>query len=243
MVDPNFFNSAEAYQILQEYPGADDERLNWQPLLLDLEEPTTRYLVKLYADDYYLATIDLANPFELQCERSEDGLWLAISEFSLSDWGSAYQNLRWLNLTQPTNIQSASQSLTTRGYAFSPDGAYLAVSGILRGQQGVYLIDTANGDLQQINDDEIVQSLVWKPDGTQLAYIFGYDDGNYPYKMRVVDIISGEETTYELEFQGGGYGTIIPDPSWPLLDWGVSFPSNPGDLGTCAKPPQQTAEE
>lgn len=73
---------------------------------------------------------------------------------------------------------------------WSPDGHYLAFSGVISGQSGIWIVDVSTGALYRVWERRT--PFDWSPDGSQMVVIDGPEnnlqDGFVPEHLRIIDI-------------------------------------------------------
>jgi WD40 repeat protein len=120
-------------------------------------------------------------------------------------------------------------------FAFSPDGEQLAVYG-KSDEQGIYLVDLQSDDVRFLQAANLAYSLVWKPDGKQLAYISQTLGPRSSLSVIVLDVQSGEVMSRQ-SFPASNELPAQIVQTWQPMQWGVPFPVGMGDLGACAAAP------
>lgn len=93
----------------------------------------------------------------------------------------------------------------------SPDGKRIVISTLSnRGEnEGVFVLDTADGKLRKLTGDLVKSYPAWSPDSRKIAYgIGGYQKD---YKLMVVDVESGEVEDLGINGIGAGWS---PDGEW-----------------------------
>jgi DNA-directed RNA polymerase specialized sigma24 family protein len=204
----------------------------------DLGDP---YKAEIFAGDKYLGFANLPDPFFTLCARSADGKRMAYAPASTDTLdifsGEATPGglIYWIDLSDPEMRHTTAPNLWPFSFAFSPDGEQLAVYG-KSNALGIYVVDLRSDEVRHLRDVDHATSLVWKPDGKQLAYI-SWPDGSPPsFSMVVLDAESGKllsRQPYPAPGNSPAQNDLTPTP----LQWGVPFPVGMGDLGACAAPP------
>ena len=193
--------------------------------------------VNVFIDEYYLGQAVLGDPWMMICDRSPDGRRIAYASLF---WRFSIQKplLRWFDLSALTgNAYAALETVAVSELAFAPDSARLAVFGYPDSPKRnsapgeLYIIDLDLGSSISLINLGDAKSLVWKPDGTQLALIARLYADSYEEQILVVDASSGTIVyNSPVDYQTGGGG------EWPMVEWGVEFPVGIGGLEQCAAP-------
>jgi DNA-directed RNA polymerase specialized sigma24 family protein/LysM repeat protein len=148
---------------------------------------------ELFADNFYLGSVPLGNPFTVACDRSADGKTLAyFNSFTLMDEAIKFP-LHWFSLQDPQQIHTLEGEAKSGTFAFSPQGHELAAiveQGRVSSQ--ILLIDGLTGESRQIFQTDLAISLFWSPDGEKLALIQGRRTYNQDQQLVVLEIPSGE---------------------------------------------------
>lgn len=192
---------------------------------------------ELFAGDYYLGSLHTGNPFTTICDRSPDGEVLALAQ-GRTDQQRAETQLSWIRLAQPKNVNTIGLDVDLAYFAFAPDNRRLALFGFGKPLGALYVLDTQNGQLTKLLNIEYVRSLMWSPDGEQLAVTGNWESPEYDEEVIVIDPRKGyvlDSAPYD--YRGDNAVQDLPD--WVS---GQSFPAWMGSLDACAAPPQsQTA--
>jgi Tol biopolymer transport system component len=114
---------------------------------------------------------------------SPDGRLLAfvsLDEPYISNAGNIFVIDMDTNAQRRVALQElASWETFIQTLAWSPDGAHLAVVGLIGSAWGLFVADVNTGDLRQVSDTAGAQ-VVWSPDGRQIAMnVFGANRGLY----------------------------------------------------------------
>jgi DNA-directed RNA polymerase specialized sigma24 family protein len=192
---------------------------------------------ELFAGDYYLGSLHTGDPFTTICNRSPDGELLALAQ-GRTDQPRAETQLSWIKLAQPENVNTIDLDVDLAYFAFAPDNRRLALFGYGKPLGALYVLDTQSGQLTKLLNIEYVRSMMWSPDGEQLAIIGNWESPEYDEEVMVIDPRKGyvlDSTPYNSRGD-----SAVPDiPDWVT---GQSFPAWMGSLDACAAPPQsQTA--
>jgi LysM repeat protein len=191
----------------------------------DSFEQPNLFFGDVYADGYLLGRVDFGTRPGGNCDRSADGSKLAYSYETLDGSHLASATLRWLDLSEVSQVHEVAPELSVFGrVAWSPVAdqvAFSACTGLVDGRYqdcGVYLYDLPTNQVRRLTDAGTSSwDLLWKPDGTQIAFVSTLDDAHNFY---ILDAASGE-----LLSQG-----VFDADAWqfpagaPVNDWGVSFP-------------------
>lgn len=188
----------------------------------------------LLADGFFLAQIPFGNPFSVICDRSRDGLWFAFGSETDPYRGNI---LRWLNIEKPTaTMRTQAARGTVTDLAFSPDSRRLAyfetffrrVDGLLK------ILDLETGSVARLMSLTSARSLVWSPDGAQLAMIADLEGGLVSEQVLVMDLEENRVQTLSEPIED----LATDKKDWPVAEWGVEFPVERLGLDACAEPPQ-----
>lgn len=193
---------------------------------------------QLFADGYYLGEARFALPWALRCTRSQDGSRLAFN--TATDGASAPDDgLHWFNLSEPGRVYQPMPGFHTDAFAFSPDARSLAAVGFYdlpgdepdKHKDGLYRVDLATGEPEQLIEVHEASSLVWSPDGKFLALIGRLPDEDQP----AVLVINVGARMVIHQGDPGRASAPLPADS-PIRRWNVPFPVSMGDLEVCAAP-------
>jgi hypothetical protein len=205
---------------------------HWTSLHRFNPEKGTR--VDLFADGYYLANIEFAEPEQLVCARSLDGNVLAFSSWS-SELDFGFSPLGWFNLHQLQDVHFFNPDLIPFDFAFSNDSRQLAVYACERYLDkacGIYIIELESGASRLLRSVEQGAGLLWSPDGEAIAIQGSYlREGRW--RLLVLDSQSGN-AIYDGPFDWEGFWLAHDSP---LKEWGVQYPPLRGGLETCRMPP------
>lgn len=195
-----------------------------------------RIPVELFADDQFLGTADLGNPWTMICDRSSNGNILAY----VSQPGDVPNDASRLQLVDLYNPASEWRilpiDLGVQIFAFSPDGQHLAVFGHPdRYVEGTLLVlDVVEGTYIPLDHLGEASSLVWSPDSQQIAIIARHQSSTFLEEIFVYDLNTGEiASRHPLDFSNSH------PAHWPTEEWGIEFPVEMGGLSECAQAPQE----
>jgi LysM repeat protein len=191
----------------------------------DSFEQPNLFFGDIYADGYLLGRVDFGARPGGNCDRSADGSKLAYSYETLDGSHLTSTTLRWLALGDIGQVHEVAPELSVFGQvAWSPVAdqvAFSACTSLVDGRYqdcGVYLYDLPTNQVRLLtNVGASSWDLLWKPDGTQIAFVSTLDDAHNFY---ILDAASGETLP-----QG-----IFDADAWrfpagaPVNGWGVSFP-------------------
>jgi hypothetical protein len=189
----------------------------------------------LFAGRYFVSRLPAANPFSLICDRSPNGELVAVSE-GREKSGRNHSDLYWLDLSDPQSPKTLNVGLDLSHFVFGPDNRRLAIFGYGSPLGSLYVLDTQTGQLRKLLNLEYVRSMMWSPEGDQLAIIGNWDSPEYNEEVMVIKADNGEVlyySPYNFQFE-------IDDPGLP--DWmqGSKFPEWMSGLEDCATPRSTT---
>ncbi len=191
-------------------------------------------LVEIFADSKFIGTGSLGDPWSMICSRSPDGNLLAYVSQPSSTPLEATQ-LHLLDLRKPEQDQKPiAAEFLAENFSFSPDGKYLAVFGrrdsLSAGE--LLIVDLVHSLTYRLDQLGSANSLVWSPDGNQLALIARIQSNEYLEEILVYDLNSGQIVyRSSIDFEDNR------SQDWPMAEWGVDFPVEMGDLTICAASP------
>jgi LysM repeat protein len=208
--------------------------------------PIDLYQAEIFAGGRYLGMASLPNPFFTLCARSPDGKRMAYSSAE-TDTPDIYSGgttpgsfIRWIDLSEPGTEHSPMLNLQPFSFTFSPEGQQLAVYGEdYNNQRGIYVVNLQSEEMHLLQRVNGATSLVWKPDGKQVAYIASISQSagsQSNLSLVVVDVENGKVLSRQA-FPTPGDPPAQNVLAWPPLQWGVPFPVEMGDLGACAAAP------
>jgi len=221
---PEGFDPSDSELTLRSIPGDSFER-------------PTRFFGDLYAGDYLLGRVDFGARPGGNCDRSADGSRLAYGYEVLEGERLSSATLRWLDLRDIQQVHEVRPELQLFGRAaWSPAAdqiAFSACTGLVDGRYqgcGVYLYDLPADQLRLLtNAGATVWDILWKPDGTQIAFVSTIDEG-HPYF--VLDIASGKILA-QGQFDADAWQ--FPADS-PVASWGIPYPRGSGGSGCFRNP-------
>jgi DNA-directed RNA polymerase specialized sigma24 family protein/LysM repeat protein len=199
------------------------------------------YRVEIFAGNKYLGLATMPNPFFTLCARSPDGRRIAYAPAGtntrelFSGQAAPGGPIHWIDLSAPSTEHTPAPNLQPISFAFSPDGEQLAVYGE-NNVRGIYLVNLQSEDVRYLQYADLAYSLVWKPDGKQLAYIGQTAGPPSNASLVVLDAESGKvmsRQSFPMPGDPPAKNVLIQPP----LQWGVPFPVGMGDLGACAARP------
>jgi LysM repeat protein len=156
----------------------------------DFNLPTFWY-GDIYAGNYLLGRVDFGGSPGGYCDRSADGSRLAFNKVVFAGENEAREYLRWLDLRDVSQVYDPAPELElVSKVAWAPQGARLAFSACQVGRMdcGLYLLDTDTNEVRLLSTAGVgALAPVWKPDGTQLAFI--RSDVDQEYTMWIKSIL------------------------------------------------------
>lgn len=183
----------------------------------------------LYADNYYLRTLDTGAISGGWCDRSPDGRWLAWN-YGLGENPLTLQVISLENAQQvikPISSEELGEGLLSP-VAFSPNSDYLAFFACLQPGCGVYLYGLESGELNFAPTGRAAgPPLAWKPDGSQLAGLTSREGGEP--ELVILDA-NRLEVVYRGPFDTQAWQ---PAPDSPIVNWGVSIPRSVDGFARC----------
>jgi hypothetical protein len=212
-------------------PGFDPSQSKLRLLSIpgdDFNLPTFWY-GDIYAGDYLLGRVEFGGSPGGYCDRSADGSRLAFNKVVFAGENEARKYLRWLDLRDVNQVYDPTPELElVSNVAWAPQGTRLAFSACREARMdcGLYLLDTDTNEGRLLSTAGVgALAPVWKPDGTQLAFI--RSDVDQGYTLFVIDAANGNNL-YSGKFD---VETWQPAGDAPINDWGVEMPrgylSNP----------------
>jgi hypothetical protein len=95
------------------------------------------------------------------------------------------------------------------------------------------VLDTQQGRIIKLLSLADAKSLVWSPDGEQIAMIARYQPSSYNEDVISIRADDGEIVySASIDFGSG------KSANWPPLNWGTQFPVQMGGLSSCAAAPK-----
>jgi hypothetical protein len=187
--------------------------------------------IQVYAGPYYLGDLELESTTFRACQRSPDGMSVAL----LTSQDRSRGQLTWFNLSSLVIHDVTELAGDSKEFVFSPFGHKLAFANC-RMSCGVSVLDLISGDVTSLGPVyDWVSYLEWSPNGDQVAFM----TFRWPLNPRVhvVEVDSGLEIhvgEYDLESRQ------MITPGSPIESWQVSYPSQPIDRG-CMLPNRSPA--
>jgi hypothetical protein len=196
-------------------------------------------LVTILSGGAIIGETSLGVPWQVQCERSQDGNQIACLEHPPGSEGIFYAESRLysFSVSNPADIHPvlSTRQWVSSDFAFSPDGAHLAFWGCGSGSIdcGIYLQDALTGVTEKkLSSVESSGLFTWSKDGRYLAFIeagFSLQDVK---DLRVVDLLKGE-SIYSGPFRWLDAG--IP-PEVTFGEWASDFTTPRFSLEQCNLP-------
>lgn len=191
----------------------------------------------LYASSYYLGSVTFDDPWRVQCTRSPDGQLVAFYA-EAPTYDEDPSPLRWIDLNDLNEVYNPVPKVLPMGnLAFSPDGDQLALAGCNSASNdecSIYVLDLESNLATGLFDLQGATSLVWSPDGQQIAFLGGRDS-DPEWQIYVLDAVSGQ-----MIYKGRVsmvLSTIRARSNSPLNEWNVSFPVPTRGLNDCIAAP------
>jgi len=202
------------------------------PEIRNLTKQTSQIPAQIFADRFLVTSTRFGLPWMLRCQRSPDGYRLA---FNTGSDGTAPpdDSLLWLDLRYPERLYEPYPALHVQAFSFSPDSTRIAVFGFesKRKASGIYIIDLTKVENRAVIEIYEASSLVWSPDGESLALV-GRFEADAIQEAAAIHIRTSQ-ISFRAPFPEGL--RRIPE-SWPIANWGVSFPQATGGMDACSKP-------
>ncbi len=248
---PTTHPSRQRLERVQSPPGFDPSRsdLIFQfpaaSLSGVLSPATSPPQVELFADGYFITTLEGLQSMQDRCERSLDGSKLVFQP----SFGSM-NRLVWLDLNRPQAANTVSFKFDVGSFALSRDGRWLAVTApadfsYIQGrtvpeQQQVTVVDLERGTIRSIPLSSIPHAPVWSRDGRRLAVLVEADPQDGVDALEI-DVETGEV----VERRRVGLDLILapgqkpgwPGDEWPAIAWTSFFNEPPSTLETCVSWP------
>lgn len=191
------------------------------------------HIAGLFAASYYLGSLHTGDPFSVICDRSPDGELLALAQGRRSQPRET-SRLTWVNLSASNEASSIDLEIDLSHFTFAPDNRRLALFGYGEPLGSLYILDTQEGDLIKLLNLEYVRSLMWSPDGEQLAIIGNWESPEYNEEVMVIDPETGK-VKYYTPYNYHGQIAVPELPAW-MAD--RTFPEFMTGLQACVEPPQ-----
>ena len=196
----------------------------------DSFERPTRFYGDIYAasgeaGEYLLGRVDFGAVPGGWCDRSADGARLAFTYQVMEGNSFTSATLRWLDLRAVDQVHEVAPELILLSpAAWSPTGGQIAFSACTDFQDGrkqdcgIYLYDLPSNQTRLLTQaGSTLWQLLWKPDGSQLAFVSTADE-NHEYF--VLDVPSGD-----IRAQGDFNTRTWQFPAGSEVnEWGVTFP-------------------
>ena len=199
---------------------------------------------QILAEGYLLGEVKLGAFWQIACQRTNDGKFLAYY-LNLPSEDPMASGLHWLNLVDANVVYQAMPEFQIVNSAFSVDGKKLAVFArhSLTGDSGLYLLDYATGSYQLIIALDDAQHITWKPDGEYIS-LLGKEEQQTEQQWLLIHVPTGFVTSRtvpqapnETEIGAGPQANdLLPPPAYPAWQWGVDFMNARKGLDACAEP-------
>jgi RNA polymerase sigma-70 factor (ECF subfamily) len=213
----------------------------WQPSLdvgSSSETLAPSETAELFTKGYFIAKVEMGDPWNILCERSKDGNMIAFLEPAEGKDGYLYaaQGMHWVDLKNQRPKQSLiNGERASIDFAFSPDSHSMASWGCASplSSCGVYVYDLATGQLKLLIPLSDVAGLFrWSSDGRYLSFV----DKQLIYY--VVSIEQGEVVyTQSVLHQSPQLPADVP-----VEGWDAKFPPERTGLEGCINPPQRMGD-
>ncbi len=183
----------------------------------------------LYADSYYLRTLDTGQVSGGWCDRSPDGRWLAwnygLGENPLTLRLIRLEDIR--DVFEPIPPEELGGGLLSP-VSFSPGSDRLAFFACLQAGCGVYMYTMESGELRFTELAGVGgPPPVWKPDSSQLA-VLASSEGE------TQELVILDASTLDVIYRGPfDPQTWQPAPDAPILSWGISVPRSADGFARC----------
>lgn len=191
------------------------------------------HIAGLFAAGYYLGSLHTGDPFSVICDRSPDGELLALAQGRKSQPRES-SRLTWVNLSNSKDSEKIDLKIDLSHFAIAPDSQRLALFGYGEPLGSLYVLDTESGELTKLLNLEYVRSLMWSPDGKELAIIGNWESPEYNEEVMVIDPDTGK-VKYYTPYNYHGQIAVPELPEW-MAD--KNFPEFMTGLQACVEPPQ-----
>lgn len=202
------------------------------PHFYALDSPPTT--IELLADSYSLGPVLFGNPWQTICRRSPDGKWLAYAGIPV-DKNAIPAPLTYFDLADPEqSYKPPGFGKSVTSFAFSPDSRRLAYFARPDSNENgtVNILDLQTHQSEPVLSIGDVNSLIWNPDGASLAMIARVSPDTYLENVIIFDV-ENKQITYNASIDVLSHSA----GDWSLLDWGVEFPVEMGNMDACSNPP------
>ncbi len=236
--DLNWGSLPAAPQALQSPPPGFDPAqsrllIEWpqdNQILPAPQDPEGKHQVRLFADQYYLGSLDfgVSAAYFLNCSRSPDGKLAAVTLNTGA--GLPGNHLYWFSLDKPaglnalTNVEQAGYYLFS-SLAFSPDSQALAFAACEDANTNcrIFIAGLPGGEarpLAQIPTAALL--LAWSPDGSRLASVTLAQGEPYGSAVLTIYAAAGSAELYRGPFD---LQTYQPAADALLQGWSIDFSS------------------
>jgi DNA-directed RNA polymerase specialized sigma24 family protein len=171
--------------------------------------------IQIYSGDYHLGEIELESPIFSDCQRSADGLLVAL----LTSRDRSRSELSWFDLSS-LQLHTVTELAGGSGeFAFSPDSRRLAFANC-RNSCGLSVLDLEKDLVEQVGPPlDWIFNIEWSPDGEQIAFMT-YRWPQNP-RVRVIQVSTGEEV-FNGEYNSSSGKMITPGS--PTESWDHPYP-------------------
>ncbi len=189
---------------------------------------------EIFADGYYLNSLNIGDLFSVICDRSPNGKLLALAQGRTSQRREE-SHLTWISLSEPRKTNGIDLQVDLSHFAFAPDNRRLTIFGFGDPLGSLFILDTVSGKLTKLLNLEYVRSMMWSPDGKYLAIIGNWESPEYNEEVIVINSETGEVIYYS-PYNFGDELTALDIPAWIQE---ITFPEYMGGLDACAAPPEE----